>query len=187
MRSVADADDDGNGDGGGSYCGLGGIGFLENKGIVGKPYGGATLVPLVGGSRGGELEAGGAGGGALQLVAGNNIAIGKNGAVGARGQNGSRGGGGSGGALLLEAPTIEGNGRIDAQGGNGGASYFESPGVGPGGGKGGREANANGTNATEAYDELLRAFSFALNVSRAMNKNTGVRFRSRRMCRRAST
>jgi hypothetical protein len=121
------------GGGGGSYCGLGGTGgnVSASQGAAGKSYGVATVVPLVGGSTGGGAELfPGAGGGAIQLVAGASISIGAGGAVSVNGGGGDNGGtpsgsqaaagGGSGGALLLEAPTVTVAGVLAANGGGGG-------------------------------------------------------------------
>jgi hypothetical protein len=118
------------GGGGASYCGLGGAGgqATGTNGIAGKTYGSATLIPLVGGSAGGAGDlASGAGGGALQLVAGVSIEIGASGILSFGGGGGDNGdtahgtaGGGSGGALLLKAPSVTISGIIEVNGGAGG-------------------------------------------------------------------
>jgi hypothetical protein len=118
------------GAGGGSYCGLGGAGGQSNttNGGAGKAYGSPTLVPLAGGSAGGVGDlASGAGGGALQLVAGTSIVVASGGLVVAGGGGGSDGsggyaasGGGSGGALLFEAPMVTVSGTLAVNGGGGG-------------------------------------------------------------------
>ena len=105
------------GGGGGSYCGLGGVGFPVPDGgpaaAAGVAYGGPTLIPLLGGSAGGATDyAGGSGGGALQITSGTSITIVAGGSILAGGNvdvnanyttgvNGSAGG--SGGAILLES------------------------------------------------------------------------------------
>jgi hypothetical protein len=117
--------------GGGAFCGKGGSGGFAtddppaSKG--GTPFGNAELVPLFGGAAGGgapnDLD-GGAGGGAIELVAGNSILIGSGGYVSVGGGGGAANGGGagSGGAVLIEAPSVTVNGVIAANGG-GGAIY----------------------------------------------------------------
>ncbi len=122
--------------GGGSYCGLGGKGGTNTN--VGGPaptspapaYGTPEVVPLVAGSAGGTAIASsdGAGGGALQLVAGGSFALravgfvnvgGGGGAFGGQGKLGANGGG-SGGALLIEASSVTIEGNLGANGGGGG-------------------------------------------------------------------
>ena len=112
-----------------------------SDGTAGKAYGSATLIPLLGGSAGGPGDlAPGAGGGAIELVAGVSIDVGATGAISAGGGGGGNGdtihgtsGGGSGGALLLEAPIVTVEGTVAANGGGGG---------------GGSSANAPVSNAT---------------------------------------
>ena len=120
----------GGGAGGAGFCGAGGAGGLAtaSNGTGGKPYGNATLIPLVGGSAGGPGDlAAGAGGGAIQLVAGVSIDVGAGGVVSVGGGGGSNGdtihgtaGGGSGGGLLLEAQVVTIEGILAANGGGGG-------------------------------------------------------------------
>jgi hypothetical protein len=118
---------------GGSYCGVGGRGASpeeETPGAAGgATYGNARLTPLVGGSSGGGPY-GGAGGGALQLVAGDEIQIGPFGVVDAGGGGGGNtsSGAGSGGALLLESKRVRVQGILAANGGGGGAAQGGSPG-----------------------------------------------------------
>jgi hypothetical protein len=120
--------------GGGSYCGVGGNGvFLDSMSVSataagGKTYGTPQNVPLVGGSSaGGGFLFAGAGGGAIQLVAGKSISIEAGGYVNVGGGGGGAGGGGgSGGALLLESPTVTVAGALAANGG-GGASCGTGP------------------------------------------------------------
>jgi hypothetical protein len=110
------------GGGGGSYCGEGGQGGNgENRGDV---YGNAPIVPLIGGSSGGNIFSGG-GGGALQIVAGEKIWITGSGAISVPGGGGQNGGGGSGGAVLLEAPSVVIDGVVAANGGGGGGGGSE--------------------------------------------------------------
>ena len=112
------------GAGGGSYCGTGGVGSMSTA--VTAAYGTSTIIPLVGGSSGGNADYNGAtGGGAVELVSGTSIKV--NGLINVGGLGaGNGGGGGSGGALLLEAPTVAVTGTLAANGG-GGAS---GPGTG---------------------------------------------------------
>jgi hypothetical protein len=119
----------GAGGGGGSFCGVGGSGGSSTSaGTIpagGPTYGSASLIPLVGGSNGGDVGGGGGtggkGGGAIEIVAGTSITVGSHGRVQAGGQGGYVGGGGSGGAILLEAPTIVVQGTLAANGGGGGS------------------------------------------------------------------
>ncbi|MBN2526608.1 MAG: hypothetical protein JXR76_09445 [Deltaproteobacteria bacterium] len=116
------------GTGGGAYCGTGGDGGrLDDEypgGTGGAPYGNAEIIPLQGGSSGGSqgLWKGGAGGGAIQLVAKETIEIGPIGFISLPGRGGDieGQGGGSGGAVLLEAPSIAVKGSIAVNGGGGG-------------------------------------------------------------------
>jgi hypothetical protein len=123
------------GAGGGSFCGVGGAGSVEPGGTAfakSSAYGTPALVPLVGGSAGGTgaTPADGAGGGAIQLVAGTSIDLKAGAFISAPGQFGDQGGlvgtqegngGGSGGAILLEAPTVTIAGALAANGGGGGS------------------------------------------------------------------
>jgi hypothetical protein len=127
--------------GGGGFCGKGGGGVDGQGG--GASYGTSELVPLVGGSNG--SNASGPGAGALELVAGTKIVL--DGLVNANGASAYDGGGGSGGGVLVEAPTIEGQGQISANGGDGGKNVNSND----GGGKGGAGATRDGGNATVAY------------------------------------
>ena len=121
------------GGGGGSFCGTGGHGApASSDGFApGMPYGNASLVPLWGGSAGGGANTGGAdlangnGGGALQISAAGNIIVHGGAVINANGSGGvSQGneqgeGAGSGGSILLEAPTIQIDGLLEANGGQG--------------------------------------------------------------------
>jgi hypothetical protein len=142
---------------GASYGGQGGVGYTDNP--AGLPYNDDRISDLLGGSGGCvrspnpyELNAlgavvptgrGGDGGGAIEIIAANDIHIGSFGQILARGgdgegQSGGAGGGGSGGAILLAAgASIFNEGYIDAGGGVGG---YSSGGRSGGGGGGGRVA-----------------------------------------------
>lgn len=173
---------DGAGAGGGAYGDIGGKGGTTSSatstpGVGGSIYGNATLIPLLGGSGGGSGPGnyGGGGGGAVQLVAGGSIVIGPGatgttaGGVNAGGCGGTynlglyqaaAGAGGSGGAILVEAPTVQiiAQGVLAANGGTGaadgqqggpatlGASY--APGYGGTGGVAGRTRGADGAAVT---------------------------------------
>ncbi len=131
-------DADGPGAGGGKYDGApgkrgGGAGFCGKGGDAGSAiakggvtYGTASLVPLLGGSSGGGPYPG-AGGAAVQLVAGRRIHVGAAGRVYVPGGGGHSalnlgGGGGSGGAILLESKDIAIDGTLAANGGGGGSN-----------------------------------------------------------------
>ncbi len=127
------------GGGGGGYGtpgGTGGSGRAAGLGGGGGPtFGDPTLEPLVGGGPGGRGlfgDPGGAGGGALQITAGDLVRIESVGRIDAGGGGGGGGmpastrggagsGGGSGGAIVLEAPTVEVLGLVGACGGGGGS------------------------------------------------------------------
>jgi len=88
----------------------------------GNTYGNAQIFPLIGGSGGagqdvtsGNGDNGGAGGGAILIVAQGKIVV--NGQIQANGASGGLGGGGgSGGAIRLIAPIINGTGTLSAIG-----------------------------------------------------------------------
>uniref|UniRef100_A0A7S2LHS3 GH16 domain-containing protein n=2 Tax=Leptocylindrus danicus TaxID=163516 RepID=A0A7S2LHS3_9STRA len=123
---------------GAGYGGKGGEGFGLNP--PGKEYGDDKISSLIGGSGGAlgyvqPFEAnlfskptgrGGSGGGAVEIVAMNDIVLGPNGrllfdAEGGHGGMWTAGGGGSGGAVLLSAGGIvKVDGKISVTGGNGG-------------------------------------------------------------------
>lgn len=128
------------GGGGAGYGGNGGAGYGFNA--AGVAYGDKQISELIGGS-GGQLgyvypfEAnlwdrprgrGGAGGGAIEIVAVNDIILGPNSHLYCDGENGfdsemTAGGGGSGGSLLLNAGgTIKLDGKLSVKGGNGGSA-----------------------------------------------------------------
>lgn len=146
---------------GAGYAGLGGIGF----GVIGagEPYGDAGMTDLVGGSGGaaGAVQPfqlalfksprgrGGSGGGAIEIVAANDIIVGSYGALSFDGEPGaddyqSAGGGGSGGSILLSAGGgVQIKGRLSVVGGSGGYMKSKSNAIGGGhggGGSGGRIA-----------------------------------------------
>lgn len=81
--------------------------------------------PLVGGCPGGgdgDVNLGGQGGAAFELVSSTAITVTSTGIINAAGHGGADdSGGGSGGTVLLEAPAIDLSGRVVANGGSGGA------------------------------------------------------------------
>ena len=109
--------------GGGSYCGKGGKG--AGTGLIapgGSTYGNAAIVPLLAGSAGGywqNTSYSAFSGGAIQISSGTSITVRTVGFINAGGA-GAYGGGGSGGAILLEAPTVDIEGTLAANGGGGG-------------------------------------------------------------------
>ena len=117
----------GGGGEGGDHCTTGGLG-AEQTLAYGRTYGTTRIVPLVGGSSGGKPQSAnrsGAGGGALQIVAGGSIVVQPTGSIVAAGEWGPGGvgegsGGGAGGAILLEAPIVRVLGTLNADGGHGG-------------------------------------------------------------------
>jgi hypothetical protein len=128
------------GAGGGGHGGSGGSGgtgaAAQLGGNGGVMAGTPTIDALVGGAGGGATDGaagrarGGGGGGALQLVSNTKIVLASGGinAGGCAGDSGQGngpdggGGGGAGGAILLEAPIIEGvDGKLAVNGGGGGA------------------------------------------------------------------
>ncbi len=113
---------------GGSYQTIGGNGD--------PVFGTEELVPLSGGMSGQDScnRQGGAGGGALQIVAGEKILVsgtinfGGAGGVGGSSmcvRGGGGAGGGSGGGILLEAPEVSVRGILAANGGGGGGGGSE--------------------------------------------------------------
>jgi hypothetical protein len=138
------------GGGGGGFCGPGGHGTggappvdagadaASGGPAGGQPYGNASLVPLVGGSSGGNASHASNdnhGGGAVELVAGSSLTIDLDGVIdmagGGYGNNVSANGGGSGGAILLEAPSVTVRGTLAANGGAGSVlnGGFGAPGM----------------------------------------------------------
>jgi len=139
---------------GGAGAGYGGEG---GKGVghqLGRPYGDSRISNLYGGSGGsiGYLHPcdalvseksyirGGDGGGAIEIVAFNDIVIGSNALItcdGGKGSNGYMfaGGGGSGGSIVLAAGgSINLEGKLSARGGDGGKITSKSLYSGSGGG-----------------------------------------------------
>jgi hypothetical protein len=142
---------------GASYGGLGGAGYSENP--TGPMYNDDELTDLLGGSGGcmrgvntfginslkrGTTGIGGHGGGAIEIIAANDIVVGLFGEIRVDGQDGEQsseggGGGGSGGAVLLAAGgTVVNYGTISASGGKGGFGGHLHPDKAGGGGSGGR-------------------------------------------------
>jgi len=142
---------------GGSYGGLGGQGYGINP--VGTVYNDETLSDLLGGSGGcmrsvhpfevnsnlgPTTGSGGHGGGAIELVAANDLTIGTYGRIIMKGGDANQtpqggGGGGSGGAILLTTgTTLRMDGELDVSGGHGG--YGGDVELAGGGGGGGRVA-----------------------------------------------
>ena len=147
------------GGGGGSYGGLGGKGYSMNP--VGPVYNDNGLSDLIGGSggcmrgldpfeinavRGRSTAWGGHGGGAIEIIAANDVVVGTYGKIVLRGGDAGQsseggGGGGSGGAALLAAGgVIINDGLIDLRGGDGGYGGDMHPEYAGGGGGGGRLA-----------------------------------------------
>jgi hypothetical protein len=144
---------------GASYGGLGGHGYLDEQSMI---YNNDALDDLLGGSGGamrygspfefnkyGRLPTGrgGDGGGAIEIVAANDVIIGSYGKVlmqGGHGEEASEGGGGggSGGAILLSAGgLLRVDGILDVRGGDGGfGGYRDAARYAGGGGSGGRIA-----------------------------------------------
>jgi hypothetical protein len=124
----------GGGGAGGSHGGAGGAGGSAAVGTPGTAAGPSDLVVLVGGcpgrDGGNSSGSGGRGGGAVALISvGEIIVDGRINASGAGGDGGEQsatarggGGGGSGGLIVFDTSnlTINGNGRLLAQGGGGG-------------------------------------------------------------------
>jgi hypothetical protein len=156
--------------GGGSFCGVGGTAGASSgtPSTGGATYGNATITPLVGGSAGGTASTWSSGGGALQIVAGTSIIVrtfafinaGGGGTVNVDGS----GGGASGGAILLEAPSVEIDGTLAANGGGGMSGYSSgadatanatpAPGASPYGGAGSAGTSANGSPGTAGTDAI---------------------------------
>lgn len=146
---------DGTASGGGSYCGIGGAGGVESGAPAsgGAAYGTPEITPLVAGSAGGDI--GGAGGGAIQLVAGTSITIKAAGLIHVGAGGGGFGGistqnaagGGSGGSILLESLAVSVAGTLAANGGGGGAGTSDGIGSAPPQDPGGANSTGNATPA----------------------------------------
>lgn len=147
---------------GGSYGGQGGVGHARHD--PAPVYLSDPLPDLIGGSGGnvgGEISQqtlaspappgrGGAGGGAVELIAVNDIVIGFNGGIDVSGEAGlgayRGGGGGSGGAIVLAAGgVVNCHGSLVARGGAGG----------PGVGTGSRGGGGGGGGRVAAYGQAL--------------------------------
>jgi len=147
---------------GAGHGGVGGKGFTHIP--SGQVYGDEQITNLYGGSGGSVGVAhpfqlgifkqprfrGGSGGGALEIVATNDIIIGSNAILSCNGESGadgymSAGGGGSGGTILLAAGgVVQVDGKLSVAGGDGGNKralpQIETFGGHGGGGSGGRVA-----------------------------------------------
>ena len=130
---------------GGGYGGKGGNGFGDV--VPGNAYGDKQISNLYGGSGGGVAVGkpfqlgvfrdprgrGGSGGGAIEIVAMNDVIIGSNAEILCEGESGadgylSAGGGGSGGSILLAAGgSIQIDGKASVSGGNGGRRKSVEP------------------------------------------------------------
>lgn len=141
---------------GGTFGYVGGPGGTGEAGTASPRIGGAptSVVPLLavyggcaggpGGAVAGAPAVGGAGGGAIYVIAGEQIHVADSGMINASGAGGSPGlahngggGGGAGGFIALDAPQIILDGPVFARGGGGGggggvlASDNGSPGADP--------------------------------------------------------
>ena len=163
------------GGGGAGYGGHGGHGFSNFS--SGKPYGDESLKDLLGGSGGaiglvepydtlmvgmpGRLR-GGSGGGAIEIVAVNDIFIGPNSEISCNGEDGWRGftaggGGGSGGSILLSAfGVVNVKGILQVKGGDGATplSRGNSPPARQGGGGSGGRIALFGTSVSHRYSDV---------------------------------
>jgi hypothetical protein len=149
----------GGGGGGGGHRTTGATGGRSSAGAGGAARGDTTVIPLLGGCRGGSGArcapgAGGHGGGVVQLSVAGELVLRATSVVRANGSNGgnagsgcdddsSGGGGGSGGSIVLEGNSVVltnggileanggsgGNGRGNNSGGNGG-TLASNPGTG---------------------------------------------------------
>ncbi len=167
---------------GGSYGTRGGW-------MADAPWGTPEIVPLVGGQRGrGDMSPGtgrgGAGGGAIQLTAGENLRV--SGTIHVPGGGGtgacsvvsdlSATGGGSGGAILLEAPAVAVHGQLSANGGGGSGGpmwiYPDSKWCGGNGADGGLDTAAQGgSNVRDCYNGF--SYSAISGVGGLGSWNTG--------------
>ena len=128
----------GKSNGGGSYGGMGTGGL--NGGVPGVTYGDDSITHLLGGSGGGHSIVGsgnsGGGGGAISFKVNGSFDLGTNGVISVRGGAGqsdsdASGAGGSGGAIRIEATSINNGGVLDARGGDAlGASSLAGAGGG---------------------------------------------------------
>jgi hypothetical protein len=142
-------------DGGGGGAGFGTAGAPGGEGSAttlggskGTEYGEASLAILQGGSGGGSggpdtcpTPLGGAGGGAVQIFSATTIRVLPRAGINVGGGGGAAAmncawytaasGGGSGGGLFLQAPSVDNQGTLAANGGAGGTPTPESPGEMP--------------------------------------------------------
>ena len=138
------SDESGGGGGYGTAGSHGGSTTAANPG--GSPFGSDTDIDVTGGAPGADSSdpahgggRGGAGGGAIRLIADSDITdagaisvIGAAGSAFTLSNKGGGGGGSGGGVLLFAGGKLTVSGTIDASGGIGGRSYYSDPG-GPGG------------------------------------------------------
>lgn len=159
------------GGGGAGFGGDGGMGFGAHLG--GTTYGDSKMTNLLGGSGGslgfatpfdslmvgmaGRMR-GGSGGGAIEIIAVNEITLGSNATISCNGEDGwegygASGGGGSGGSILFSANgSINIKGFIEAKGGNGGMPLSKDEKYSAGGGGGGRIALYGKSISDTRYD-----------------------------------
>ncbi|CAN5907656.1 hypothetical protein BH11MYX2_BH11MYX2_31930 [soil metagenome] len=134
--------DCGFGTGGGGNGTAGGEGGTEFGPFAAAGNAVTSFAPFAGGCAGGDhidqngiAHAGGAGGGAVQLVSGTSITFRDSGFIDVGGGGGPYGhGGGAGGTVVLEAPTISLDGQtsgVTANGGAGGSCNTAGPDGGP--------------------------------------------------------
>ena len=149
----------GGGGAGGSLAGLGGAGSA-GAGAGGVPGTVASITKLRGGCAGQDGQgtnkgAGGHGGGAVFLIAGNRISVG--GGINAAGEGGGGGGiassggggGGAGGMIGFDAPVVTSSGLILANGGGGGEGGGVTNNLGaPGSDPSGITAASGGNNGS---------------------------------------
>ena len=157
----------GAGGAGGSYGTSGGasgegwvwgmVGGEEAATPVDPTFGAVSLIPLQGGMAGqASVVDGGAGGGAVQMTAGQSITVTAGGSVSTPGAGGAGtcsdgsgqqaggGGGGSGGGILLEALKVSIAGSLAANGGGGGGGGFACTNMAMGCGGQGATGDLNG-------------------------------------------
>ena len=108
----------------GGSAGYGGMGFSNGDATKGQPYGDAVLFDLLGGSSGGggDLDPGGAGGGAIELIAHGDgvLSLTTSAKISVNGGDAHRshtkgGGAGSGGAIRLQGGSISCLGTLEAK------------------------------------------------------------------------
>jgi len=177
---------------GAGHGGAGGNGFGSHH-PAGESYGDKFITNLHGGSGGGigylqpfEINMferpngrGGSGGGAIEIIAVNDIVIGKEGRISCNGENGfdgwiASGGGGSGGAILLAAGgTIRHEGTLSADGGNGGVARLPN----------GRKDAVDGHGGAGAGGRIaMYAQSLMINESSTIGVTGGLCSSTERLC-----